>query len=152
MVRGALGGSIAPDAPDATDDILLCRVDVLSLRVKREPLLAGRGPVVPRPAPTPTPVPAPRPSFMASMGRFSPTMLCLPGGAGKRFLKSSDADAMLLWRSSKLGEGRNSKVPVEFSFVGTVAVPKEKREWLLRVDALSVGSLPDVTCGLAVGL
>jgi hypothetical protein len=142
-VREALGSPIAPDAPDPTEEILLCRVDVLCLR-KREPLLAGRGPVVP-----PRPAPVPRPSVIASIGLFSPNMLC-PPGAGKRFLKSSDADAMLLWRSSKLGEGRNSKVPVEVEFSSAAGgLLNEKRGWLLRVDALRVGSFPEATRGRA---
>lgn len=99
---------------------------MLCLR-RRDALLAGRGPVVPRPAPIPVPVPVTRPSAIASMGRFSPSMLC-PPGAGKRFLKSSDADAMLLCRSSKLGEGRNSKVLLDFSLTAVEGPPNEKRE------------------------
>lgn len=63
---------MAPEAPDAVEEILLCRVDTLCLR-KIEFVLAGRGPLVPRPAPTA------RPSSIASTGRFSPIMLCPPG-------------------------------------------------------------------------
>jgi hypothetical protein len=54
---------------------------------------------------------------------------------------------MLLWRSSKLAEGRKSKDPVELSS----APPKEKRLWLLRRVALRVTSLVEATRGLAVG-
>ena len=52
-----------------------------------------------------------------------------------------EADSRLLWRSSKLTEGRNSKEleespgPLDAAFR-----PKEKREWLLDEDACSIGS------------
>lgn len=54
---------------------------------------------------------------------------------------------MLVWRSSKLGEGRKSKEPTGLSSVP----PKEKRLWLLRRVALRVTSLVEAARGLPVG-
>jgi hypothetical protein len=57
-------------------------------------------------------------------------------------LKSVEADSKLLWRSSKLTEGRKSKVVV-VSFTSSDAPflpPKENREWLLEDEALSIGA------------
>lgn len=99
--RGALGGSIAPDAAEVVDEILDCLVEVLCRR-SMEPVLASRVPVVPRAVTTPRP----SDDSIASKGRFSPIMLCSPPRESN--LKSLDAVAMLLARSSKLGEGRNS--------------------------------------------
>jgi len=58
-------------------------------------------------------------------------------------LKSVEADSRLLWRSSKLTEGRKSKEAVVESAGSSVAPflpPKEKREWLLADEALSIGA------------
>jgi hypothetical protein len=119
MVNGALGGSMAPEAPEVVDEMLLCRVDVLCLR-SREAVLAGRGPVTPRPAAVPFP------SVMASMGRLPP-ILVRPT-AGYCVVKSlEDSSDMLFCRSSKLGEGRKLKEPDVFCSTGAIE-PKEKRE------------------------
>jgi hypothetical protein len=116
-----VGGSIAPDAPDAVEDILLCRVELLCRR-SSEPVLAGRVPFVPRP------VTGARPSSdsIASRGRFSGTMLCSPAILESNW-KSLDAVAILLARSSKLGDGKKSYVPLKFSSTAPFP-PNEKRE------------------------
>ena len=78
IATGALGGSIAPDAVDAVEEMLLCLVEVLCRR-SIEPVLAGSGPdttLVPGIA---------RPSFEASIvstERFPPVTLLLPPAAG----------------------------------------------------------------------
>lgn len=59
---------------------------------------------------------------------------------------------MLLWRSSKLGEGRNSKEPVVLFSSAVGLLLKEKREWLLRVEVLRVDELPEATRWRAGGL
>jgi hypothetical protein len=70
-------------------------------------------------------------------------MLAWPTGDGKRdSLKSVEADSKLVWRSSKLTEGRKSK---ELALSpDSVAAPfrpvKEKRAWLLEGEALSIGA------------
>lgn len=58
-------------------------------------------------------------------------------------LKSVEADSRLLWRSSKLTEGRNSKDALAMSVTlldTPFPAPKEKREWLLEEEALSIGA------------
>jgi hypothetical protein len=84
--------------------MLLCLVDVLVLR-SIDPVLPGLGPVAPRPATLP------RASVIdvsiASIGRLPPLTLCSTA-AGGGLMKSLDAVAILLCRSSKLGEGRKS--------------------------------------------
>jgi hypothetical protein len=101
MASGAVGGSIVP--VDAVEDILLCRVDVLCRR-NNEPARAGRGPVGARLA-----ILA-RASVIvvsiASIERFPP--IPLSSTADGRFMRSLDAVAILLCKSSKLGEGRKS--------------------------------------------
>lgn len=67
-------------------------------------------------------------------------------------MKSLDTLAMLLCRSSKLGEGRNSNEPVVLFSSAVGLLPKEKREWLLRVGALRVDELPEATRWRAAGL
>lgn len=52
MASGALGGSIAPEAPEVVEDTLLWRVEVLC-RLNIEFVLAGLGPVGPRPGTDP---------------------------------------------------------------------------------------------------
>lgn len=87
------------------------------------------------------------PVFIASAGLFPPTILRSVTGWDSK-LKSFDAVAILLWRSSKLGEGKKSKEPLKFSSAGWYP-PKEKREWLLAAEALSVvGSRTDAARGL----
>jgi hypothetical protein len=107
MLSGALGGSIAPCVPDVVDDMLLCLVAALCLR-RIDPVLAGRGPdrpVGPRPA---TLLRASViPVFMSSAGLFPPCIIRSVVESESK-LKSLDAIAMLLCRSSKLGEGRKS--------------------------------------------
>ena len=104
-MSGPLGGSIAPDAAEVVEEILLFRVEVLCRR-SIDPALAGRGPETAR-----TPA-APLPSFEASIaptGRFSPVTAVLSvSTVGNSVEKSFEAALILLWRSSKLGEGRNS--------------------------------------------
>jgi hypothetical protein len=72
-----------------------------------------------------------------------PRMVPWPVGDGNWVsLKSVEADSKLLCRSSKLTEGRNSN-----EVAGSVTSsgrpfrpPKEKREWLLEEEALSIGA------------
>lgn len=94
-----------PVAPDAVEDILLCRVETLCRR-RIDPALAGLGPLAGT-----RPVPFARTSgidvVIASTGRFPPIKLLSIALGGSK-LKSWDAVAMLLWRSSKLGDGRKS--------------------------------------------
>ncbi len=115
-----------PVTADAVEETLLCRVDVLC-RLSNEAALVGLGPVG-----GPRPVPLPRTSgfdvlvFIVPAERFPPiTLLSVPLDRSK--LKSFDADEMLLCRSSKLGEGRNSYDPPRFSSAACFP-PKEKRE------------------------
>jgi len=107
MLRGALGGSVAACDPDVVDDMLLCLVDALCLR-SIDPVLAGRGPDTPvgtRPATLfrASVIPV----FMSSAGLFLSSMLRSVVESESK-LKSLDAVAILLCRSSKLGEGRKS--------------------------------------------
>lgn len=74
-------------------------------------------------------------------------------------LKSVDADSKLLWRSSKLTDGRKSyAAPVVSPPAATSEpppfLPKENREWLLDDDALSIGPPTDnrFVCERFVGL
>lgn len=53
-------------------------------------------------------------------------------------LKSTEAVSRLLCRSSKLTEGRKSTEPAVWSPDTPFLPPKEKRLWLLEVDALSI--------------
>lgn len=74
----------------------------------------------------------------------APRMVPWPVGDGNWVsLKSVEADSRLLCRSSKLTEGRNSNeeaVSVRSSGKPFLAPPKEKREWLLEDEALSIGA------------
>jgi hypothetical protein len=71
---------MAPEAADAVEEMLLCRVDALCL-LTNEPERMGRGPVEVLAAAV-----APRPSFidvsMAAAVRFSVMVLLVPPGAG----------------------------------------------------------------------
>jgi hypothetical protein len=124
--------------------MLLCRVDVLC-RLTIEPERMGLGPVEILAAAV-----VPRPSLidvsMAATARLSAIILFAPPGAGNWLWRSFDED-MLLWRSSKLGDGRKSKEPLGLSSIP----PKEKRLWLLRRLALRVVSLVEPARGLDVG-
>jgi hypothetical protein len=57
-------------------------------------------------------------------------------------LKSVEAVSKLLWRSSKLTEGRKSKEADVFptSSEGSFLRPNENSEWLLAEEALSIGA------------
>jgi hypothetical protein len=136
-----------PDAPDVVEEMLLCRVDVLCRRTI-DPDRMGRGPVDVLAAT------APRASLVggsiAGTARLSPSILLEPPGRGNWFWRSLDETEMLLWRSSKLGDGRKSKDPVD-NFASSSIVPKEKRLWLLRSVALGGASLVEPARGLAVG-
>jgi hypothetical protein len=138
---------MAPDAPDVVEEMLLCRVDVLCRRTI-DPDRMGRGPVDALAAT------APRPSLVggsiAGTARFSPSILPEPPGKGNWFWRSLDETEMLLWRSSKLGDGRKSKDPVD-NFVLSSMVPKENRLWLLRSVALGGASLVEPARGLTIG-
>lgn len=89
---------------------------------------------------------------MLSMTGFCSSILPCPVGIGNWVnLNSVEADSRLLWRSSKLTEGRNSKEPLGSSTLPDAAFrPKEKREWLLDDDAWSIGSVDeeDVATGV----
>ena len=103
--------------------MLLCRVELLCRR-KSDPARAGRGPFSPLFAPEPLASDV----SMVSRVRFSGRLLSLVEFASK--LNSFVDPAMLLARSSKLGEGKNSKELVVLSSE-CVFPPNEKREWLL---------------------
>ena len=66
---------------------------------------------------------------MTSSDLFSSSEVCSPIDFVSK-LKLFVTPAMLLARSSKLGEGRNSK-DVVVSSSGPLLLAKEKREWLL---------------------
>ncbi len=71
-------------------------------------------------------------------------MPCPVGEGNWVSLKSVEADSRRLWRSSKLTEGRKSNEPVVVSLTSFTAEtpflpPKEKSEWLLEDEALSIG-------------
>jgi hypothetical protein len=68
-------------------------------------------------------------------------MLPWPDGDGNWVnLNSVEADSRLLWRSSKLTEGKKSKSAVELSSTsfGAPFRPKENKEWLLDEDACNI--------------
>lgn len=73
-----------------------------------------------------------------------PRMLPWPVGEGNWVsLKSAEADSKLLWRSSKLTDGRNSKDVVVLSVTSSgrpSLPPKENKEWLFEDEALSIGA------------
>ena len=65
------------------------------------------------------------------------------GGGNWVSLQSVEAVSKLLWRSSKLTEGRKSNEVdvVSFTSLGAPFLPpKENREWLLEDEALSIGA------------
>lgn len=80
IARGAAGGSMAPDAPDAVEETLLCLVDVLCRRTI-DPERTGRGPTEALAAAV-----APRPSFIevsiAATDRLSVAILLVLPGTG----------------------------------------------------------------------
>jgi len=81
--------------------------------------------------------------MLLAAAELLPRMVPWPVGDGNWVnLKSVDADSRLLCRSSKLTEGRNSNEVAE-SFTSSdrpFLPPKEKREWLLEEEALSIGA------------
>jgi hypothetical protein len=97
---GPDGGSIVP--VEVVEDMLLCLIELLCRRIK-DPVRAGRGPFN---ALAGTATLASDVS-MAANGRFSGKMLCSPVNLASK-LKSLVTPAMLLARSSKLGDGRKS--------------------------------------------
>lgn len=103
------------------EEMLLCLVALLCL-LFTDPTRAGRGPVSPRVPPRASAV------SITSRDLLGAKVLCSPIGFVSK-LKSLVTPAMLLARSSKLGEGRNSKDELVFSS-GTLLPLKEKREWL----------------------
>lgn len=59
---------------------------------------------------------------------------------------------MLLWRSSKLTDGRKSRGPVDLPVESLSPFRlKEKSEWLLDEDALSIGALWKTKPGVEAG-
>jgi hypothetical protein len=95
-----------PVAPDVVEDVLFCRLDKLCRRTI-DAVLAGRGPAGARPTLPTLPRRSVMPTGVPSVGRFPPTTF-RSAVARESKLKSFAAVAILLWRSSKLGEGRNS--------------------------------------------
>lgn len=62
-------------------------------------------------------------------------------------LRSVEADSILLCRSSKLTDGKKSYDVVDCSFGSSSPFrPKERSEWLLDEEALSIGA----SCATAV--
>jgi hypothetical protein len=116
--RLTIGGLEPPEKPAACAG--LDRSVILSSFVA--------GARAPAPAPTPTPT-----AVRSSVG---------DGDSVVNF-SSLEADSILVWRSSKLTEGRKSYVvPVLLAELAVSPFrPKEKRVWLLADDALSMGAL-----------
>lgn len=114
VVSGAVDGSMPPGTTEEVEDMLFCRVEVLC-RLNSEPLRTGLETGAPR-------LPKLFPS-LESLVITPPTALStimvpdregslITSGNGSSFW-SSDADDMLLCRSSKLGEGKKSRGSVE---------------------------------------
>lgn len=147
MAAGAVGAfKGAEEFVDATVDVLACLLDVMLGLRKMDPVLDGRVAggcwIVTRVVP-PLRVTLGR-STMVSERPSSPRMLPWPVGDGNWVsLKSVDADSKLLWRSSKLTDGRKSNEPVGSPVASSEAPllgPKEKRVWLFDDEALSIGA------------
>jgi hypothetical protein len=111
MAAGAVGASGTPELAELADELLAWRAPVvLGLPKTKEPFLECRGPVggmVTRVVP-PLCV-----TFDGSAILFTTLcdsrMLPCPVGEGNwESLKSVEADSRLLWRSSKLTDGRKS--------------------------------------------
>lgn len=140
---GAPGTPTPTTALDAVEAVLGCRLDVLGLRMM-EPERAGRvGGAMLRAAVAGWAGGLGCWAMLAAVAMVrSARMLPWPVGEGNCVsLKSVEADSRLLWRSSKLTEGRKSKDAVVESVGSSVAPflpPKEKREWLLADEALSI--------------
>lgn len=138
---GALLG--APELLDTVDDILGCLLDVLGRR-KIDPLLDGRvggGGWTETWGLPPWCVISPRSTIL--LGPCSTNPPWSLGGGNWVSLKSVEAVSKLLWRSSKLTEGRKSNEVDVVSFTSLDAPflpPKENREWLLDDEALSIGA------------
>jgi hypothetical protein len=139
MAAGAVG---APGTPGPATVEPPCLLDVLGLR-KIDPARDGRvgGCVLVRAPEAPMPECS---TILSIVTPRSPKMLPWPVGDGNWVsLKSVDADSKLLWRSSKLTDGRKSKDAVVGSSISSGAPflpPKENREWLLADDALNIGA------------
>lgn len=139
-------GTPTPTPFDAVDALLCCLLDVLGLRMM-DPERAGRvGGAMLRAAVAVWAGGLGCSTMLAVVVVMvrSARMLPWPVGEGNCVsLKSVEADSRLLWRSSKLTEGRKSKDAVVESVGSSVAPflpPKEKREWLLADEALSIGA------------
>lgn len=93
---------MAPEPPDMVEDTLLCLVEVeLLCLLKSDPARAGRGPFIPLFGPGPRISAVSIVSSVLFSGSvFSPVFVSK--------LNSLVDPAMLLARSSKLGEGKNS--------------------------------------------
>lgn len=80
----------------------------------------------------------------SSLCLWSPNILPWPVGDGNSVsLNSVEAVSKLLWRSSKLTDGRKSNEAVVSppSSAGSFLLPNENSEWLLAEEALSIGAL-----------
>lgn len=149
MAAGAVGASVILEDTDIVEPLLTCRLDVLGLlSIELDldglvPMLGvGFGWAAEREVAPFWAVPEDWPAILS--GSFSSRMLPWPDGEGNWVsLNSVEADSRLLWRSSKLTEGKNSKELVVLSPMSLAAPfrPKEKSEWLLDDDAWSIGSL-----------
>jgi len=136
MAAGAVGAPGTPGLLDTVDEALGCLLDVLGRR-RIEPVLPGRdggGGWTALRVLTAACV-TPECSTMLPIAMFRsppPRMLPCPVGDGNCVsLKSVDADSRLLWRSSKLTEGRKSNEVVVESAISSDAPllpPKENRE------------------------
>ncbi len=136
MAAGAVGAPGTPGPLDIDDEMLVCLLELLGLR-RIDPDRAGR---VGGGCWTAVRVLAafciiPECSTMTLTPRsLSPRMLPWPVGEGNWVsLKSVEADSRLLWRSSKLTEGRKSKDVVVESPMSSDAPfpflpPNENRE------------------------
>src|SRR3569833_1946237 len=154
MAAGAVGASGTPAAAEPLDGKLVWRLDVLGLRRMGPvlvPLRAATGGMATRVVP-PLCVTLDDWSTIFSTSPCDSRMLPLPVGEGNWVsLNSVEADSRLLWRSSKLTEGRKSYETAgsATSSDGMVLppppptppfLPKEKSEWLLAEEALSIGT------------
>jgi hypothetical protein len=143
MAAGAVGAPGTPTPFDAAEALLGCLLDELGLRMI-EPDRPGRvgGAIFRAPVAACAGLGC---STMVTVEMLrSPRMVPWPVGDGNCVsLNSVEADSRLLWRSSKLTEGRKSNDAVVESVTSSVAPfrpPKEKREWLLADEALSIGA------------
>lgn len=159
MAAGAVGGSKAPEEDELTEEMLGWRpemVDLLAMELERagrdddEPPVAvvletgGRDDETPAAACEDAlglEVCMSGASVGARLSRMAPS----PLGEGNWVrVNSVEAEAMLVWRSSKLTEGRKSWGAARWSAdepASPFRAPKDKRECLLEAEALSIGAL-----------